>query len=305
MGHGNPAGGSAIHDHPPHLAHHFDTEQQQFDACKLGMWLFLVTEVLLFGGMFCAYAVYRANHPEIFYYVYQKKFLSVTLGGINTVVLIVSSFTMAMAVRCAQVKQRQGLIACLILTLLCGCGFMAIKGIEYQSKWKHGLLWGTKYEPHLDHGGAGHGDGGHRNEEHRVADAHAGPGAGLDGGHPAEAATPPADAVPADEKSTVAPSAVGPGGLVNPTGSAGRDHRGVPEDAPYNVHIFFGIYFSMTGLHGVHVLAGMAVITWLLVRSVRGDFDGGYFTPVDLGGLYWHLVDLIWIFLFPLLYLIH
>jgi cytochrome c oxidase subunit 3 len=293
-------------EHPPHLAHHFDTSEQQFDACKLGMWLFLVTEVLLFGGMFCAYAVYRANHPEIFYYVYKMNFLSVTLGGINTIVLLVSSLTMAMAVRCAQCRQPRGVIAFLVVTILCGFGFMGIKAVEYQSKWKHGLLWGTKYDPHQnEHGHADHAADAAQAEASATGHAAA---VGDEAAAKAEEAVPAAGTptVPGEERSTIAPSAVGPGGLVDPTGAADRDeHHAVPADAPHNVHIFFGIYFSMTGLHGLHVLAGMAVLTWLLVRAVRGDFSKGYFTPVDLGGLYWHLVDLIWIFLFPLLYLIH
>jgi cytochrome c oxidase subunit 3 len=227
------------HEHAPHLQHHFDTEEQQFDAGKLGIWLFLATEILLFGGLFCAYAIYRANHPEIFVYAHQ--FLDKILGGTNTVILLCSSLTMAWAVRASQLGQRTLLIALLSLTLLGGCGFMGIKYVEYKAKWEHGLLPGTHFS--------------HQDEGESAA-------------------------------------------------AAGAAKPGTHGKRPSNVQIFFGIYFLMTGLHGIHVLAGMGAIVWILVRSIKGQFGPAYYTPVDFVGLYWHLVDLIWIFLFPLLYLI-
>jgi cytochrome c oxidase subunit 3 len=254
------------HQHSPHLQHHFDTPEQQFDAGKLGIWLFLATEVLLFGGLFCAYAIYRVNHPEIFIYAHQ--FLDKTLGATNTVILLCSSLTMAWAVRASQLGQRKLLIALLSLTLLGGFGFMGIKYAEYKAKWEHGLLPGTHFAPH----------------EHTEGEA-----------------APPA--APRNADGTIPQAAEGPSGAakhdaVNEQGGAGHGKR------PSNAQIFFGIYFLMTGLHGVHVLAGMGAITWILVRSVKGEFGPEYFTPVDFVGLYWHLVDLIWIFLFPLLYLV-
>jgi cytochrome c oxidase subunit 3 len=230
--------------HPPFLAHHFATPQQQFAAGKLGMWIFLLTEILLFGGLFCAYAVYRSIHPEIFQYAHQ--FLDKTLGAVNTAILITSSLTMAWAVRCAQLGQRRLLPIMLSLTLLGACGFLGIKYVEYKHKWEAGLLWARQYQP--------------------IERAETSPSAD----HPA--ATAP---------------------------SSERSH------APRNVGIFFSIYFLMTGLHGIHVIAGMTAIGWLLVRSLKGHFGPLYFGPVDNVGLYWHLVDLIWIYLFPLLYLIH
>src|SRR5262245_10630971 len=136
----------------PHLQHHFDTEEQQFDAGKLGIWLFLATEVLLFGGLFVAYAIYRANHPEIFVYAHQ--FLDKILGGTNTVILLCSSLTMAWAVRAAQLGQRRLLVVLLSLTLLGGFGFMGIKYAEYKAKWEHGLLPGTHFAPHEEAGRA-------------------------------------------------------------------------------------------------------------------------------------------------------
>lgn len=303
-GHSTAAHGNAHgHGHSPFLAHHFDTLDQQFSAGKLGMWLFLATEILLFGGLFCAYAVYRANHPEIFdvgHLALDKKW-----GAINTVVLLVSSFTMAWAVTCAQQGKQFGLRLGLFLTLLGGFGFMGIKFVEYQAKFEHGYLWGRSYNP-TSHSGVQH-------DAHGAepAAAHAAPAADTHASAPVEAAAAPsagaapAAAVPAGaandpaalpiEPTSIKMAAAAPGGL----GMTAEEHHA------NNVHLFFSIYFLMTGLHGLHVLAGMGVIGYLLIKSFQGAYGPEYFTPVDLGGLYWHLVDLIWIYLFPLLYLIH
>lgn len=276
------------HEHPAHLAHHFETTEQQYESGKLGMWIFLVTEILLFGGLFCWYSVYRANHPEVFQYAHQ--FLDKKLGGINTIVLICSSLTMAWAVRAAQIGKRKLLLGMLAATFLFACGFLGIKYVEYQHKWHEGLLWGKRY--HYQH----------ETETEGAADDDG--AVAADTPEPVEAAGADADGEGAPaaktEGSNIAPAAVGPTGLATPaTGEGGHGK------APNNVFLFFGIYFVMTGLHGVHVLAGMGVIAWLFFRAKRGDFSPEYFIPVDVGGLYWHLVDLVWIFLFPLLYLIH
>jgi cytochrome c oxidase subunit 3 len=273
------------HDHPPHLQHHFDTPAQQFDATKLGMWLFLATEILLFGGLFCAYAIYRGNHPEIFLYAHQ--FLDKKMGAVNTIILLCSSLTMAWAVRAAQLDQRKLLIGLLSLTLLGGAGFMGIKYVEYKAKFEHGLLWARKYS-HDDHVAEP------RAEGHAEADAAEGEAGG---------AASPGDGAAGFkvERTVLADAAEGPRGLAPPPEAAGHDDHG---DAPKNVQTFFSIYFLLTGLHGLHVIAGMAAIAWILARAAGGAFSSSYFTPVDLVGLYWHLVDLIWIFLFPLLYLI-
>lgn len=267
--------------HATHLAHHFDNATQQRESSKLGMWLFLATEILLFGGLFVAYAVYRANHPEIF--VYAHHFLDKTLGGFNTVVLICSSLTMALAVRAAQLGRREQTVRLLAITLLCGFIFLGVKFVEYKAKWEHGLLWGKHYQPALHDAAAG---------------AHAAP----------VLPAPPKASGDGSDASLIPPAASAPRGLAapsTPAPSAGKTHEPPADaDAPKNVHIFFGIYFAMTGLHGIHVLAGMIAITWILLRARRGEFGPEYYTPVDLVGLYWHLVDLIWIYLFPLLYLI-
>ncbi len=238
-----PSDEHAAHQQLPFLGHHYESYQQQFESCKLGMWLFLLTEILLFSGLFCAYAVYRANHPEVFRT--GARFLNTYLGAVNTCVLLLSSLTMAWGVRCAQLGRRRGLIVCLALTLLCGCGFMGIKYVEYRHKWHDGLLWAGWFDP----------------SEHAAE----------------ELAEPPAE----------------DGDLAPP-----------PAETSRRLGIFFSIYFTMTGLHALHVLAGMGAIAWVLVRGVKGHFNPQYFGPVDYVGLYWHLVDLIWIYLFPLLYLI-
>ena len=227
--------------HSRFLAHHFENQEQQFDAGKLGMWLFLVQEILFFSGLFCFYAIYRSNHPEIF--TYADHFLDRKLGAINTCVLIFSSFTIAWAVRCAQTNQTKRLVLLLSITFLCACAFLGIKYVEYHHKFADGLLWGHHFKPFME-----------------------------------------------------------PGEVLSPADQAELTEAGI---RPHNVHIFFGIYFAMTALHGIHVLAGMAVILWMIKRSLRGDFSSEYYGPIEYTGLYWHLVDLVWIYLFPLLYLIH
>ncbi|MDD5562400.1 MAG: cytochrome c oxidase subunit 3 family protein [Thermoanaerobaculaceae bacterium] len=252
------------------VAHHFDNAEQQFESGKLGMWIFLATEILLFGGLFCAYAVYRSNHPEVF--IYAHRFLDKTLGAINTAVLICSSFTMALAVRAAQLGRRRQLVGLLGATVALAACFLGIKGLEYEKKWKEGLLWGAHFH------------------------------AKLAPAPPALPQTlPPVPAAAGEERSLIPPAAIGPAGLARPGQPAVAEG---PEGPPHDVQVFFAVYFLMTGLHGVHVIIGMALLSWMMVRAGRGEFSPGYFTPVDLTGLYWHLVDLIWIFLFPLLYLI-
>ena len=297
-------GHQAGHNHDPHLAHHFDSPEQQYQSGKLGMWVFLGTEILMFGGLFCAYAVYRHNHPEVFEYAHQ--YLDKKLGAINTLVLITSSLTMAWGVRAAQMGKRGLLAFLLILTLLGGATFMGIKTIEYSTKWKEQIFIGPG---NLFRGDAA--DTTNKEPVQRLEEE-------------ALHIEPPAKTTPQvvkvepdvvdpnagtpDEAKIKAPN-ITPAGLSSET-AAEKPHEKVSyEDlnaqAKHRVYTFFAIYFFMTGLHGVHVLVGMGLITWILLRALKNEFGPRYFTPVDLVGLYWHLVDLIWIFLFPLLYLIH
>jgi cytochrome c oxidase subunit 3 len=266
------------HEHPEFLQHHFDTPQQQFEASKLGMWLFLATEVLLFGGLFVGYAVWRGNHPELF--KFGSQFLNTTLGAVNTAVLILSSLTMAAAVTMAQRGHRKALVVLLSLTLAGAVTFLVIKYFEYTEKFEHGIYPGLAYY----------------DTTHGHAPAPAGPEA-------APAAAAPETDLPPHEASSIAPAATGPSGVDEGVIDGGpAEPAEVP--TPVNAHMFFNLYFLMTGLHGLHVLAGGVMLLGLIILSVKGRFGAEYFTPVDLGGLYWHVVDLIWIFLFPLFYLI-
>ncbi|MCB9728655.1 MAG: cytochrome c oxidase subunit 3 family protein [Deltaproteobacteria bacterium] len=196
----------------------------------MGMWVFLATEILMFSGLFLAYAIARWAYPEMVLEAHHH--LSIPMGGVNTVVLITSSFTVAVGVRAAKIDNQKLLQWMLLATIfLAGC-FLVVKYFEYSAKFEHGLLPGRFY----------------------TADYIA--------------------------KDLTVPSPLG------------------------GPHTFFGIYFLMTGLHGVHVVLGMCVMTWIYLRARRGEFGPHFFTPVENVGLYWHLVDLVWIFLFPLLYLV-
>jgi cytochrome c oxidase subunit 3 len=271
------------HAQDPGVAHHFENADQQYQSAKLGMWVFLATEILFFGGLFCAYAVYRANHPEIF--VFGHHFLDKSLGALNTVILICSSFTIAWAVRAAQLKQIRLLKAMLALTLACAAGFLSVKYVEYSKKWQHGLLWASQYHPDVHHG--------------EQADHAAEPGAAAVASGDTVESSP--EDVEGLERSKIAPAASGPAGLAV-TDEAPGDEEIIAE--PKNAQVYFSIYFLLTGLHGIHVLGGMGAMVWLLSLARRGAFDAGHFTKVDMVALYWHLVDLIWIYLFLLLYLI-
>lgn len=252
------------HAHNPFLAHHFDTPRQQFEAGKFGIWLFLVTEILFFGGLFCAYTIYRTLDPMVFEWGHFH--LDKKLGALNTTVLLVSSLTAAWAVRNAQLKQHKLLIINIVITLACASTFMCVKYLEYSHKAHEGLLPGTHFAPHTQVW-----------ELPFYWEKNGPPPEGLLDGNPQAIQK---------AKETVT--------------------RGHPYyfEAPPNAHRFFSIYFCMTGLHGIHVLGGMIVWVWMLVKAIKRQFGPTYFGPIDFAALYWHLVDLIWIYLFPLLYLI-
>lgn len=330
-------GGHHDHHHHPNLAHHYESLDAQFDAGKLGMWLFLVTEILFFSGLFVFYAIFRAYHPEIFEWGHKK--LVMQWGLINTIVLIFSSLTMAWAVRCAQLNQKRGLIVLVAITIGCAFIFCGVKYIEYSEKIAHGTLWAGAFDPHIEghghdeHGHDDHGDGshaagaGHEGEaDHDATSSH-----DADGDHDAEAdhdttdGLESADADKAEEIRETLPEndheeaklAAGdsselvteysgnfPASVLLPKKEVVVDPHDDNTPPPPNAGVFFSIYFCMTGLHAFHVIVGIGVLFWVLIRSIRGDFSSEYYEPVDLVGLYWHLVDLIWIFLFPMLYLI-
>ena len=289
----------APHEHPAHLAHHFESLQQQYDSGKFGIWLFLTTEILMFSGLFCGYAVLRSLHPEIFLYAHH--YLSVPLGALNTAVLIFSSFTMAWGVRAAQLGQNKLLVRLLTITLACAFVFLGVKFVEYKNKWEEDLLPGKYYNP-------GEPPSGVDMPSFEAGKEKAGEKVPAKSDKPVDAKSPAAasPAGGATERSTIAPAAIGPTGLSPLWLERNQLRRDIVWHGrePYNVQLFFGIYFAMTGLHGIHVLAGMIVIAWLIGKARRGAFGPDRFAAVDFVGLYWHLVDLVWIFLFPLLYLI-
>ena len=208
--------------HAADLAHHFETHEQQTETASIGMWAFLVQEVMFFGGLFATYLVYRTMYPEVF--VAGSNHLSWGLGTFNTVVLIFSSLTMALGVRAAQMGNHGAIARWIVATMLLAMVFMGVKAVEYTGKYHDGLIPGLAWNP-------------------------------------------------------------GP-------------------DAHPNLQIFYGLYFVMTGMHALHMIVGLGLMVVVAMRALRGRYTPDNFIGVEVLGLYWHFVDLIWIFLFPLLYLL-
>ena len=214
----------SAHPHHPFLQHHFEDLGQQHEASTLGMWMFLTTEILFFGGVLCAYWIYRLMYPEAWAIGgEQQKTLA---GGINTLVLIISSLTMALAVRNAQLGRRMGIVTMLVATLFFGSVFLGIKTYEYHAHYTEGLFPGSQFTWHE---------------------------------HP---------------------------------------------DVAQQVQLFMVFYWTMTGLHALHMVIGVGLLLWMIWRAWAGHFGPEYYAPVEVMGLYWHFVDIVWIFLFPFLYLI-
>lgn len=221
--------------HPSNLAHHFESYDQQRESASLGMWLFVAQEVMFFGGIFTAYLINRLKHPGAFKVASSE--LDIWLGGINTAVLIISSFTMAMAVRESQLARGKRCAGFLIATILLGLTFVGIKAVEYNDKFVHHHVPGAHFHFEVT--------------PEMVAKAHAG-----------------------------------------------------PDEIARGAEAFFSIYFAMTGLHALHMIIGVVVVSLLVLPAIRGRFNAEYHNPVECTGLYWHFVDIVWIFLFPLLYLL-
>jgi cytochrome c oxidase subunit 3 len=231
----------AEHEHValPQHRHHFESEEQQREAGSFGMWLFLVTEIMFFGGLFFSYLLYRNWYYPAFAVASNQ--LSVPLGGLNTALLITSGFCMALGVWAAEVRKKKMLVVTLILTTLFGLAFLGIKYDEYHEK----------YEMHH---------------------------------------------IPGDNFNVSQ--------FVNPAGYGIKEEPLAP-DMAQKTQIFFFLYFAMTGMHAVHMIIGIVLLFWLTWRAHRGDFSSGYVAPIENFGLYWHFVDIVWLFLFPLLYLIN
>lgn len=213
---------------------HFRDAYHQFDTAKQGIWLFMVTEILMFGGLFVGYSIFHMLYPEMF--AEGARFLDWRLGFLNTLVLIFSSLTMALSIYYVQMKENKKAIWALAITILCGAIFMVVKYFEYTHKFHLGIF---------------------------------------------------------------------PGQLLDLAKLNENLHEeGLPMVKSGNLGMYFGFYFCMTGLHGIHVIIGMSLIAWCMVRTIRGDFNPNYYTALEGVGIFWHIVDLVWIFLFPLLYLV-
>jgi cytochrome c oxidase subunit III len=240
IAHGNAA--DSHHEHPPYQRHHFESVSQQFDATNFAMWLFLLTEVMFFGGLFTAYLILRNWYYPAF--VAGSHQLNIGWGTANTAVLITSSFTMAMGVWNAEMKRKGGLLLCLWLTFFLGLAFLGIKTIEYHEKWEKYHIPGIRYSV----------------------------------------------------KSFVDPAS-------DPDIAQYGDKPLAPEMAA-KTELYFFLYFAMTGMHALHMIIGIAILGFMIVRAKNDAYTTGHVTFVENFGLYWHFVDIIWIFLFPLLYLI-
>lgn len=288
-----------INGHDAHVAHHFDGPQHQFDSGKLGIWAFLAQEVLFFSALFVAYIVFRYNHPEVF--AYAAGYLDVKYGAINTVVLILSSLSAAWAVRAAQKNQQKLLVFCLATTILCAFGFLGIKAIEYNHKFHIGTVWGCKFAPSETPNGTKivwpETPSEEENAHNTLFVKQQGcPNLRSEGA--VLVIEPPKDA---NGKLL----AKGTPEYLEAVAEADKNRPDSGKLPPKRTSMFFSIYFAMTGLHGIHVIVGIGVFIWLLVRALKGHFSEAYYGPIDFAALYWHIVDLIWIYLFPLLYLIH
>lgn len=226
-----------VHEHPFYQKHHFETAEQQREAASFGMWLFLLTEIMFFGGLFMAYLLYRNWYYAAF--VAASNSISMPMGLINTVVLITSSFTMAMGVYSAETRNRKALQMWLLVTVFLGFAFLGIKTGEYYDKFT----------------------------EHHV------PGASFDISE-----------------------------FVHPTNPK---EAPLPLDMANRTQLYFSLYFAMTGVHALHMIIGIGILFVLLYKARQGLYTTGYVQPIENFGLYWHFVDIVWIFLFPFLYLIN
>jgi cytochrome c oxidase subunit III len=239
----------------------FKTLEQQKESASLGMWIFLITEVMFFSGLFLTYAVNR--HLYFTAFGIAGNMLDLTLGTTNTVVLIASSFTMAMSVWSAQTSRKKLLPLFLVLTLILGCVFLGIKYVEYKQKFDHHLIPGQSFDLtyRINHPGPGENPKELAAERKEIAEA-----------LPTEA----------------------PG---NPQGAL----------IALNAHaqLYFSLYFGMTGLHALHMVIGAGLLIWVIKGSLKGRFSASYNTPIEMVGLYWHFIDIVWIYLFALLYLIN
>jgi cytochrome c oxidase subunit 3 len=277
--------------HEPGLQHQFDDMRQQEESVSIGMWMFLVQEIMFFGGLFTAYLVFRSKYPMAF--AAGSNHLDAFWGGLNTLVLIVSSLTMALTVYYAQKGNRTLQVVLIILTMFFGAVFLGVKAIEYTDKYNHGFVPVTGLNKKIK-----------ADADHSAVAGHETPCWEVDHNAPVVEHPNPRGEFQWTDCSL---------------GKLAQDHNYLTtsEKIGYfsngqldankfrdKVRIFFWIYFVMTGLHALHMVAGLILMTWLLWTAFRGNYGPDYYMPVEMSGLYWHFVDIVWIFLFPLLYLL-
>lgn len=272
---------------------------QQEESVSIGMWMFLVQEIMFFGGLFTVYLVFRSKYPMAF--AAGSNHLDAFLGGANTLVLIVSSLTMALTVYFAQKGNRNMQVILIVLTMIFGATFLGVKTVEYTDKYNHGLVpvtgWNkrVKEDAHAEHAEAaekpcyeqGHNEG--KAEEHKYVNPHG------------EFQWADCSLAKLAQDHNYLTSAEKIGYFVKDENNEPRIDANKFRD---KVRIFFWIYFVMTGLHALHMVVGLGLMTWLLWTAFKGNYNAEYYMPVEMSGLYWHFVDIVWIFLFPLLYLL-
>lgn len=274
--------------------------KQQEESVSIGMWMFLVQEIMFFGGLFTAYMVFRWRYPMAF--AAGSNHLDAFWGGLNTLVLIVSSLTMALTVYYAQRSNRNMQVAMIVLTMFFGTVFLGVKVIEYTDKYNHGLVPISGLNKKVKEGEAG---------------THVGSSTKLI--LPFETVASAASTSGSEEKPYINPRGefqwnygtelviqAEKEGYLTESEKIGYFSNGVldPHKFQERVRMFYFIYFVMTGLHALHMIVGLGLMSWLLWKAWIGTFSAQYFAPVEMSGLYWHFVDIVWIFLFPLLYLL-
>jgi cytochrome c oxidase subunit 3 len=289
--------------HEPGLQHQFEDMKQQEESVSIGMWMFLVQEIMFFGGLFTVYLVFRSRFPIAF--ATGSNHLDAFWGGLNTLVLIVSSLTMALTVYFAQRNNRNMQVIMILLTMAFGATFLGVKVIEYTDKFNHGLVPVTGW-----------------NRKARAPEAQHNEVATL----PGEAVASAAESQPAVEHVYNNPrgdfqwnfghdlveqmmheeQATGKKIFTDYERHGGYFVNGVFQADRFRdkIRSFYWIYFAMTGLHALHMVVGLLLMSWLLFTAWRGYYNADYYSPVEMSGLYWHFVDIVWIFLFPLLYLL-
>lgn len=292
------------HYHPPGLQHQFEDMGQQQESASIGMWMFLVQEIMFFGGLFTVYLVFRSRYPMAF--AAGSNHLDAFWGGLNTLVLIVSSLTMALAVRSAQLGRRSAQVIFIILTMIFGAVFLGVKAIEYTAKYKEGIVpvaglnLRTEKETSetTDHTGSPQVPVGRQDPNESLSTAK-----GEEPGAHGKYVNTRGDFLWTDTSLVVQAQQ---GNYLTDAEKIGYFANGEISPAKFRdkVQIFFWIYFVMTGLHALHMIIGLGIMAWLLWKAWMGTFSADYYAPVEISGLYWHFVDIVWIFLFPLLYLL-